>query len=152
MMDAIRFTILGEAASKANSRRLVNFGERIASVKSKPALAFERDAIRQIPAYARQRLVGPVVVTLRIFYTSERPDLDESLVLDVLQDRWHGHGDKRTLVQAGVYRNDRQVREKHVYWGIDLVQPRVEIEVVPKHAQQFWLPLEPLPEDEELPF
>lgn len=149
-MDAIRFTILGMPASKANSRRLVNFGERLASVKSKPALAFERDAIRQIPSFARQRLTGPVVVTLRIFYTSERPDLDESLVLDVMQDRWHGHGDERRLVQGGVYRNDRQVREKHVYWGLDLVQPRVEIEVEPVHAQQVALDLDDV--EDALPF
>lgn len=149
MPEPIRFTIRGQAASKANSRRLVNFGERLASVKSKPALAFERDAIRQIPAFARQRLEGPVRVTLRIFYTSERPDLDESLVLDAMQDRWHGHGERRQLVQSGVYRNDRQVREKHIFWGLDPANPRVEVEVEAVHAQQAALVLEV---DEPLPF
>ncbi len=57
----IAFTILGQPCSKANSRRIVtlNRGEedqRAAVVKSKEALAYERDALRQIPAAARQRL------------------------------------------------------------------------------------------------
>ncbi len=72
-------------------------------------------------------------MTLRIFYASERPDLDESVVLDVLQDRFVKDRvtDERRLVQKGVYRNDRQVREKHVYHSIDRANPRAEIEVEP---------------------
>lgn len=143
----IRFVILGEACSKANSRRLVTFGERAAIVKSKKALGFEKDALRQIPPVARQRLEGPVCVTLRIWYASERPDLDESIVLDVLQDRWSKAaglaGTDRRLAQAGVYRNDRQVREKHVYHGIDRKNPRVEVLVEPMQAQQPALALVP---------
>lgn len=130
----IRFVIYGEAASKANSRKLVKFGDRMVSVKSDKALAFERDALKQIPPAARQRLESPVSVTLRMFYATERPDLDESLVLDVMQDRFGKTplvGDTRPLVQAGVYRNDRQVREKHVFHAIDRKNPRIEIEVVP---------------------
>src|SRR5262245_57435938 len=51
--DVIAFTLLGQAASKANRRRFAKFGDRIASIKSPEALAFERDALRQIPAWAR---------------------------------------------------------------------------------------------------
>ena len=140
----IRLTILGEPASKANSREIVTIGGRPSSIKSKKAREYERAALRQIPPAARQRIDGPVCVTLRIHYASERPDLDESIVLDVLQDRWHkrernpfdGKPEPRALLQAGVYRNDRQVREKHVYHSIDRNNPRVEIEVVPMSAQQ----------------
>jgi Holliday junction resolvase RusA-like endonuclease len=39
-------------------------------------------------------------------------------------------------VQKGVYRNDRQVREKHVFHAIDRANPRAEIEVEPIEAQQ----------------
>jgi Holliday junction resolvase RusA-like endonuclease len=147
----IRFTILGQPCSKANSRQIVTIGQRPQVIKSKEARAYEHDAVRQIPPAARQRLEGPVRVTLRLFYASERPDLDESIVLDVLQDR-HGksapctHGSvscasigcegPRPLLQAGVYRNDRQVREKHVYHGIDKANPRAEIVVEPINAQQ----------------
>lgn len=130
----IRFTILGEPASKANSRQIVSFGDRPALIKSAKARSYERDALRQIPASARQRIEGPVKVTLRIFYASERPDLDESVVLDVMQDRYTGKGERRTLVQRGVYRNDRQVREKHVTHGIDRKNPRVEVAVEPMEA------------------
>ena len=58
-------------------------------------------------------------------------------MLDVLQDQWArmSHGD-RVLVQAGVYRNDRQVRVKHVVHGIDKWDPRCEIEVRPLQMQQ----------------
>jgi Holliday junction resolvase RusA-like endonuclease len=54
-----------------------------------------------------------VKVTMMIFYASRRPDLDESLILDLLQDV--------------AYVNDRQVKEKHIYWGLDEENPRAEI-------------------------
>ncbi len=136
----IALTILGEPASKANQRQLVTFGRgenaRPALIKSEKARNYERDALKQIPPAARQRLDGPVRVTLWIFYASERPDLDESVILDVLQDRYTGRGPERELVQKGVYRNDRQVREKHVFHAIDRTNPRAEIEVEPLQAQQ----------------
>lgn len=140
----IRLTILGEPASKANSRQIVTIGGRPSSIKSKKARGYEADALRQIPACARVRLEGPVRVTLRIFYASERPDLDESVVLDILQDRWgkaeanpfDGKPGPRPLLQAGVYRNDRQVREKHVYHSIDRANPRTEIQVEALAGQQ----------------
>jgi len=143
-MSQIRFTILGEAASKANSREIVVRGGRPASIKSEKAL---------IPPIHRVQLTGPVRATLRIFYASERPDLDESIVLDVLQDRYKaekltqrqkdaGIKPRRILVQRGVYVNDRQVREKHVYHGIDRTNPRIEVLIEPLTAQQESFALE----------
>lgn len=157
-MERIVFTIHGEPASKANSREIVtrkkreadgSLSVRAASIKSDKALAYEAAALRQIPPKARLRLEGPVRVTLRIFYASERPDLDESVVLDVLQDRWVSEKKDskgnvirpRTLVQNGVYRNDRQVREKHVYHAIDRLQPRTAVMVEPLQPQQEGLGL-----------
>ena len=133
-MEPISFVILGQAASKANSRRLVSLGGKPRFIKSKEALAFMRDARRQIPPVCRLRIQGPVAVTLRMFYLTERPDLDESVVLDAMQDHFvvtklaDGRV-RRDLAQAGVYVNDRLVREKHVYHFIDRRQPRVEVEV-----------------------
>jgi Holliday junction resolvase RusA-like endonuclease len=167
----IRFTILGEPASKANQREIVTFPTksthcprckhprtscdkacakcghafvRPAVIKSKKARTYEHDALRQIPPSARVMLQGPVKVTLRIFYASERPDLDESVVLDVLQARYKGKGPERVMIQRGVYVNDRQVREKHVYHGIDRRNPRTEVEIEPMQAQQETL-FEPAP-------
>ncbi|RWA55331.1 endodeoxyribonuclease RusA [Cupriavidus sp. UYMSc13B] len=139
MTPRIAFTIMGEAASKANSRKIVTIRHRPASIKSDKARKFERDALRQIPPAARQMLEGPVRVTLHLFYASERPDLDESVLLDVMQARYSGKGDKRALVQRGVYVNDRQVREKHVFHSIDRANPRAEIIVEPLQAQQTGL-------------
>ena len=141
----ILLTILGEPASKANSRQLVHVndgegGKRALFIKSAKARNYEADALKQIPPAARQRIEGPVRVTLRIFYASQRPDLDEAVVLDVLQDRWlKVEGRERELIQNGVYRNDRQVREKHVFHAIDRANPRAEVEVEPLVAQQVEL-------------
>ena len=136
----IKLTIFGEPASKANSRQIVTFGKgdnkRAALIKSQKARNYEHDALRQIPPLCRQRLTGPIKLTAKIYYASERPDLDESVILDVLQDRYHGKGEQRVLVQAGVYRNDRQVRERHVYHAIDRANPRAEIIVEPMEMQQ----------------
>ena len=89
--NAIRFTILGEPASKANSREIgvIRFKDKeTGALKQRPsvrksdkALNFERDALRQIPPAARLQLAGPVRVTLRIYYATQRPDLDESVAI-----------------------------------------------------------------------
>lgn len=146
----LEFTILGEPASKANSRQIVTIAGRPSSIKSAKARGYEANALRQIPPRYRLRLEGPVRVTLRVFYATQRPDLDESVILDCLQDRYgkppkdvlQGAAAKgvaispRVLIQAGVYRNDRQVRERHVYHGIDRKNPRAEIVIETMEAQQ----------------
>lgn len=127
------FVILGEPASKANSRKIVTFGTgdkaRSAVIKSDKARDYVDSALKQIPPRARLRMAGPVFVTMRIFYATERPDLDESVILDVLQDQFHKpKGSKECmLVQHGVYRNDRQVRGKFITHHIDRLNPRAEI-------------------------
>ena len=134
-MRSVTFTILGEPASKANSRKIVTIGsgdsKRAAVIKSDKALSYVDSAKRQIPPEARLRLTGPVFFTARIFYATERPDLDESVILDLLQDQWKR--DKQTkvrhLVQHGVYVNDRQIKGKYVTWHIDPENPRAEITV-----------------------
>ena len=129
----VSFTLLGEPASKANSRKIVTFGKgenaRSAVIKSDKARSYWDTALKQIPPHARLRLEGRVFITIAIHYASERPDLDESVILDVLQDQWHRPkgAKERYLVQHGVYRNDRQVRGKYVTHHIDRANPRAEI-------------------------
>ncbi|WP_063812036.1 MULTISPECIES: hypothetical protein [Burkholderia cepacia complex] len=139
-MTTVAFTLAGQPYSKANRRQLVppsrhDDGAHARLIKSPEALRYERDALMQIPPHCRVRFAEPVCVTLHLYYASERADLDESLLLDVLQDRWKavtiGHVKTRVLIQAGVYRNDRQVREKHVFHHIDQRHPRAEIRVEP---------------------
>jgi len=150
----IEFVILGECVSKANSRQLVprkkrrddgTLTTRVMNIKSPEALAFEKAALRQIPPKARQRLEGPCRIAIRIWYRTERPDLDESLLLDCLQDRFetvkHGTGEKRVLVQRGVVRNDRQFRQKVILHGIDRHNPRAHVIIEPLQMQQMALVL-----------
>ncbi|QDP58334.1 MAG: putative endodeoxyribonuclease [Prokaryotic dsDNA virus sp.] len=116
MTHEVRLIVYGEPASKANSRKIVKFGNRPASIKSDKARAFEASVKQQVKALPRL-MTEKLVVFIRIFYASERPDLDESIILDALQGL--------------VYANDRQVREKHVYHDIDRKNPRFEIVVRP---------------------
>ena len=108
--------IVGEPASKANSRRMVRRGGRVAFIKSQKALSYV-DALRlQVPRLPEgEQLRGALKLTARVFYASRRPDLDISLILDGLQDR--------------IYRNDRQVREMHLFHFIDRTQPRTELHI-----------------------
>lgn len=147
-MAGLRFTLFGQAASKANSRKIVNNPKtgRAMVIKSKEARKFMDDARRQIPPACRVRLQGPVAVVLHIHYKTERPDLDESIVLDAMQDVCkEGH-----LLQAGVYVNDRQVRWKLVVHHIDARNPRVEVEVHSIAPTQDMFAL--MPTEEPLPF
>ncbi len=152
----IEFTIFGQPCSKANSRRLVVFGAktanpRAASIKSAEALQYVKDFIRQVPKHARQMITGKVSVHIMCYYRTEQSDLDEALILDAMQpvykkedgplvrigDGKYQKGEKiKTLVQDGVYKNDRQVRRKFIYHGIDKNNPRAEIIVTPLEPQQ----------------
>jgi Holliday junction resolvase RusA-like endonuclease len=117
-----------QPASKSNRRKLVTFGGRWVThagekvrVGGRPAL-IKSDEARAFEEYVH-RTVRPLVpllqgrlrFTAKIFYRNELSDLDESVILDALQDR--------------VYANDRQVREKHVFHGIDRDHPRCVIRV-----------------------
>ena len=121
-MAAWSGTIYGEPASKGNSRELKMLWRRdkktkqlrnmLSVVKSEKALAYCKAVARQVPV-RRPLLAGPLKAVIRVYYASERPDLDVSIILDALQDR--------------VYRNDRQVREQHLYHSIDRDNPRAEV-------------------------
>lgn len=118
-------TIPGEPASKANSRRLVTIQGRPRSIKAKKALDWvtnARAAIWNQTAIPDRPYPGPVAVIIDIYYASARPDLDESLVLDVLQP------DKRTGF-PGVIVNDRMVVRKYVAKHLDRENPRAVITV-----------------------
>ena len=122
-MQPLSLIIFGEPASKANSRRVVRYGGVSRLIKSAKALSYS-DMFKQQLAPMPELFTGDLRVTMYIYYASRRPDLDESLILD--------------LLQGLVYENDRQVKERHIYWGLDKEQPRAEIvveqmdEVAPK--------------------
>jgi hypothetical protein len=145
----IKLTIYGQPVSKSNRSQIVKLGDRVSIGKSTEAKAYIRSTLKQIPGWAQKRIEGPVRVTMTMFYQSEQADLDESQLLDCLQDQWKRSktGGERVLLVPGVYRNDRQVREKHIFHRIDRANPRVEILIEPLQPQQAALVL-PLNEPE----
>lgn len=112
-------TVLGEPASKANSRRIAVVNGSTRFIKSAKALRYLEDFQWQCRALDPM-FETDVGVDLTIYYASRRSDLDESLILDAMQNY--------------VYRNDRQVKRKLVVWGLDPANPRTEIRVYPISA------------------
>lgn len=108
------FTIDGEPASKANSRRVAKWGNKIAFIKSKKAIDYLATFREQCPRLD-PLFTCDVAVTICIYYASRRPDLDESLILDAMQGL--------------IYGNDRQVKSKSVQWNLDREHPRASISV-----------------------
>lgn len=114
--STISFTILGEPASKANSRRWTG---RL-FIKSAKALAYSKAFEDQCPMLDPM-MEGDLRVTIKIWYASRRPDLDASLIFD--------------LMQGYIYENDRCLKEQHLFWGLDKENPRAEITVEKIHAE-----------------
>lgn len=109
------FIINGEPASKSNSRKLVTIHGRPAFIKSQKArdygVMFKQQCPKLDPMFD-----GDVAIIMTIHYASRRPDLDETLILDLMQDL--------------IYTNDRQVKERHTYWALDKESPHTEITIV----------------------
>ena len=110
--SATHLIVHGEPASKANSRQIVMFGKRPAIIKSKKARDYVKTFEKQA-ASLEALLEGDLAVHITIYYASRRPDLDESVILDCME--------------GVIYVNDRQVKEKHIFHGLDKDHPRSEI-------------------------
>jgi len=108
-------TIIGEPASKANSRRLVTIGGKPRVIKSKKALDYSKQFEKQARPPA-QPITGDVKMAVKIWYKTRRPDLDPSLIMDLLQ-------------KVGVIENDRQIKEIHAVHALDKENPRSEVRI-----------------------
>ena len=107
--------VKGEPASKANSRRFVKIKGRPYLIKSQKALDYIKSFEKQ--AEKLEELIEcDVAAHITIHCKTRRPDLDESVILDCLQ--------------GVAYKNDRQVREKHIYWALDREEPRATVRLV----------------------
>jgi hypothetical protein len=111
-LQSISIKIFGEPASKSNSRRVVRFGGVSRLIKSEKALGYS-DVFRQQCPVIPVLFTKDLRLTMHIYYASRRPDLDETLILDLMQDY--------------IYANDRQVKERHCFWHLDKDNPRAEI-------------------------
>ena len=124
-LTTVDLKIYGEPASKANGRKLVTIRGRPAFIKSKKARDYVAMFDKQCPVL-QELLEGDLSVTITIFYATRRPDLDESLVLDLLQGK--------------IYLNDRQIKKKKIYWGLDKDNPRTVISI--SKLEEDFLPKE----------
>lgn len=115
--------IEGKLVSKANSRMAVPGRTKAGKtftrfIKSQSALDFEQSALYQLKRIVGKKkpLTGELGLEVTVYYESRRPDLDVSLLMDVLE-------------HAGVYENDRQLHEILAYKKYDKLKPRVEFTV-----------------------
>jgi Holliday junction resolvase RusA-like endonuclease len=102
-------TVVGEPASKANQRRFVFIHGKPRFIKSKKALSYSKCLLEQLTK--RDNLLeGDLCIAMKIYYKTRRPDLDESLILDLLESK--------------MYKNDRQIKRKYIEHGLDKNNPR----------------------------
>ena len=107
--DPCIITILGEPASKSNSRRLVMIGGKPRFIKSQKALSYGKDFAIQCPI-RKDLFTIDLSLAMKIYYKTRRPDLDESLILDLLQKK--------------VFNNDRSIKSKYIEWGLNRENPK----------------------------
>ena len=115
------FVIEGEPASKSNARQLVLIKGRMVPIKSKKALAYGKMFEQQCPT-RKEIFTEDLIVCMKIFYKTRRPDLDESLILD--------------LMEGKIYKNDRSIKLKYIEHGLDRECPRCLIVVAPLEKKE----------------
>jgi Holliday junction resolvase RusA-like endonuclease len=109
-------TLLGEPRAKGNRRRIVRNRGVPRIIKDQVALAYvEHIRVQAAAVRPPVLLEGRLRFTATLYYRTQRPDLDASLLLDALE--------------GIVYANDRQVREIHLTHAIDRENPRADVVV-----------------------
>lgn len=121
MLFMITLKIDGDLMSKSNSRIMTTRGGRTRLIKKPKAIEYEESALWQLKGQLRGHVTftRPVRLDVRVWYSSMRPDLDVSLLQDVLE-------------KAGVYKNDRLVEEIHAHRFLDRENPRLEVTISDK--------------------
>ena len=115
---ALTFTIRGHLVSLKNSRNVALNRKtgQLFPVKNAKIVQFSQDFLNQCPQYREPPFDGDVEVMVRVYYPSRRQDLDCALIYDLLQ-------------KTGIVKNDRQVKVKYEYWGLDSTNPRVIVKI-----------------------
>ncbi len=110
-------TILGQPVSKSNSSTFSFRGKRPILLKSKRARNYIEEfemEILQKQLRPATPIEGDLCLVAYLFYKDNRSDLDDSQLSDCLQ-------------KFGVIKNDRSIKEKHLYHGIDKENPHALI-------------------------
>ena len=117
--------ISGEPASKSNQRRIVLINGKVRVIKSAKALAYAKFFASQVEP-PREPIDGDVELGVIVWYRTRRPDLDVSLLMDLLQANH-------------VILNDRQIKICKAYHQIDRKNPRSLLRVR-RLPEDFGLP------------
>jgi hypothetical protein len=116
--------VLGNLSSKSNNRQIGKIwrvgkdgAKKLSpfSRKSDSALLWTDDFLKQVPR-PKQAYNAPVFLSVSIYYSSRRPDLDIALLQDAIQ-------------KAGIIVNDRWVEKLYVQKNISKSRPRVIFEL-----------------------
>jgi len=105
--------ITGEPASKSNSRRIVRNHGHMRVIKSEKALNYRDNFLSQVKP-PDVPIEGDVELEVVVWYKTRRPDLDISLIMDLLQE-------------GLVIVNDRQIKVIKAYHQLDKLNPRSAI-------------------------
>jgi Holliday junction resolvase RusA-like endonuclease len=93
----------------------VSIGGKPRVIKSEKALSYSRRFAAQVKKPS-ELIEEDVEVAVTIWYKTRRPDLDPSLIFDLLQ-------------KTEVIKNDRQIKVIHAYHKLDKENPRSHIQI-----------------------
>lgn len=111
-------TIIGKCPSKSNCYKVIKVGAHASLAKTKTLTDYEKSFYLQCNTYRNKNINGLFEIYLKVYYDSNRADLDNSLkiILDCLQ-------------KVNAIKNDNNcvkiVAEKY----IDKIKPRIEFEL-----------------------
>lgn len=107
--------IRGEPTPRARMLDVVIADGTPRLVKSQPARVWQNRAMPQLLNRRPERpLAVELVLDCRFWSSASRPAIDEALVVDVLE-------------RAAIIAHAGQIREKHVFAGVDRADPRVAV-------------------------
>jgi len=114
-----QFDIVGRPPRKSNQRQLVTRGRggKPMFIKSKEAREYMENFSEKVPDEYKQEwgsLKEDLMVKIYVWYPDRRSDLSIELILDCLE-------------KAKVIKNDRYIREQHVYGDVDKENPRISV-------------------------
>jgi hypothetical protein len=113
--------IRGEPTPRARMLDVVIADGTPRLVKSEPARVWQNRAMPQLLNRRPERpLAVELVLDCRFWSSASRPAIDEALVVDVLE-------------RAAIIAHAGQIREKHVFAGVDRADPRVAVTLTRLH-------------------
>jgi Holliday junction resolvase RusA-like endonuclease len=108
-------TIIGKCPSKSNCYKVIKLGNHASLAKTKALSDYEKSFYLQCNQYRNQNIEGLFELKLKVYYDSNRADLDNSLkvILDCLQ-------------KVSAIKNDNNCVRILAEKFIDKTQPRIE--------------------------